>query len=142
SYESSTRHSTADRVLGTYSHYAGSLHIYEGYIVAAKQYIAEGWQDREAAAMPRMPPGDPWQSVRSWLEAEETIRAGRRPAKRLLNRLDDYWADLVRLLCVYTNVKKKKRAAIAQIKAEMKCRIFNEYITQKAKPKRTLPRSG
>ena len=128
--------------LGTYSHYAGSLHIYADYLDAAKQYIEEGWQDREYAAMPRMPAGDPWPSVRSWLKSEEAIRAGRRLPKCLVRDLDDYWSDLVRLLQVLTYVKKKKLAEIVRIAGEMKCRVYKEYVAQKAKPKRTTPRSG
>jgi thymidylate synthase len=128
--------------LGVYSHYVGSLHIYEDYINAAKQYIEEGWQDREYAAMPKMPPGDPWPSVRRLLRAEEAIRAGRQPAKRFLSELDDYWCDLVRLLQAFTFAKKKMSEKIVRIKSEMKCRVYNEYLAQKAKPKRTLPRSG
>jgi thymidylate synthase len=128
--------------LGTYSHYAGSLHIYDKFIDSAKQYIEEGWQDREYAAMPKMPDGDPWFSVQTWLETEPLIRAGRRPRKRLFSRLDDYWGDLVRLLQVYTFSVKKREKEIVRIKGEMKHRVYKEYIAQKAKPKRTSPRSG
>ena len=128
--------------LGTYSHYVGSFHIYEGYIEPAKQYIDEGWQDREYASMSKMPPGDPWPSVQVWLKAEEAIRAGRQPTTQLLSGLDDYWRDLVRLLQVFTYDKNDKRQEIARIKGEMKSHVYREYIAQKAKPKRTLPRSG
>jgi thymidylate synthase len=128
--------------LGTYCHYAGSFHIYEDQIDAAKQYIDEGWQGREHAAMPKMPPGDPWPSVQAWLKAEEAIRTGRQPAKRLLSGLDEYWRDLVRLLEVFTCVKKKKPQEIVRIKGQMRSHVYKEYIAQKAKPKQTLPRSG
>ena len=127
--------------LGTYSHYAGSFHIYEEYVEAAKQYIEEGWQDREHAAMPKMPPGDPWPSVQAWLKAEEAIRSGRQPANRLLSGLR-LLARHVRLLQVFKYVKKNKPDEIVRIKGEMKSRVYKEYIAQKAKPKRTSPRSG
>jgi thymidylate synthase len=127
--------------LGTYSHYAGSFHIYEKNIEAAKQYIDEGWQGQERAAMPKSPPGDPWPSVQAWLKAEEGIRTGQ-PADQALGGLDDYWCDLARLLQVFTFGKQEKWREIARIKREMKSPVYKEYIVQKAKPKRTLPRSG
>jgi thymidylate synthase len=129
--------------LGSYSHYAGSFHIYEGLITHARKYLEEGWQDAEFAPMPRMPDGDPWRSVRTWLDAEKAIRAGRRPAKRLLAGLDDYWTDLVRLLQVFRySVKTKKPDEITRLKGHMKHPVYKEYIAQKGMPGRTSPRSG
>lgn len=124
--------------LGTYSHYVGSFHIYEKYIDAAKEYVREGWQDREHAAMPKMPLGNPWPSVQSFLKAEALIRAGLQPTKRVVGQMDDYWRDLVRLLQVFSCVKAKNRkpGAVARLLSEMKSRVYHEYISQKANPKR------
>jgi len=128
--------------VGVYSHFAGSLHIYDDYLDAARKYIGEGWQDREYAAMPPMPAGDPWPSVLVWLEAEEAIRAGRAPGKRRLDRLGDYWGDLARLLQVHFLYKEKKSSEIDDIKGKMSSAVYREYISQKAKPKRSAPKSG
>lgn len=125
--------------LGTYSHYAGSLHIYEDFIGAARAYIDEGWQDREVAAMPPIPTGDPWPSIESWLATENSIRLGRLPAKRLVEGLDEYWGDLVRLLQVLSYVKRKKTTLIKSIQRQMKHPVYKEYISRKSTPKRALP---
>jgi len=94
--------------MGQYSHFAGSLHIYRPYIPAARQYLEEGWQDSPVAAMPSMPPGDPWPNIRLLLEAEEAIRAGRAPRKRRIANLPDYWRDLVRL---YRSTRSPRKSA-------------------------------
>ncbi len=60
----------------------------------------------------------------------------------MFDGLDDYWKDLVRLLQVFTYFKKMKLDEISRIKSEMKNRVYKAYIAQKAKPKRTSPKSG
>ena len=127
--------------LGEYSHFAGSLHIYHRYIAAAKRYLAEGWQDSAVAAMPSMPAGDPWPNIRILLEAEEAIRTGRAVSKRRIGKLPDYWRDLVRLLQVYTYSFHKRSSEVTAIMKEMASPLYKKYIVQKAKPKKTVPKS-
>jgi thymidylate synthase len=130
--------------LGHYSHFAGSLHIYQPYFSDAKQFLDEGWQDSLVAAMPPMPPGDPWPNIRLFLEAEEAIRSGRQPGKRHMAKLPEYWQDLVRLLQVFTLSKSKRdrRSDIAAIMKGMANPVYKEFIAQRAKPKKTAPKSG
>jgi len=128
--------------LGHYSHFAGSLHIYQPFIAEARQYLDEGWQDSLVAAMPPMPPGDPWPSINVFLKAETAVRSGRPPGKRRMATLPDYWQDLVRLLHVYSLWKRDRRSEIPAIKKQMASPVFNEFIGQRAKPRKTAPKSG
>lgn len=128
--------------LGQYSHYAGSFHIYDENLEAARRYLDEGWQDQESAAMPGMPAGDPWPSIRDWLAAEAAIRAGRQPRKQILSGLDDYWLDLLRLLQAFRYSKSDDFEKVKAISRLMKSRVYKEYLAQKAKPKATVPKSG
>lgn len=83
--------------LGTYKHMVGSLHIYETNVEKARQFLNEGWQSTEEA-MPQMPVGDPWPGIKLLLDSERTIRAGDRYDDSMLDGVDPYWADLIRLL--------------------------------------------
>src|SRR6185437_7879018 len=70
--------------LGEYSHAVGSLHLYDVHRKRAQRLIKEGWQTTRLA-MPPMPLGDPWPSVRKVLEAERAIRRGRKIDRRKLH---------------------------------------------------------
>jgi len=50
---------TLGHQLGVYTHFVGSLHLYDSDLRAARQYLDEGWQPTQLVAMPTMPPGDP-----------------------------------------------------------------------------------
>jgi thymidylate synthase len=62
---------------GAYTHFVGSLHLYEYNLWAARQYLDEGWQPTLNVAMPPMPAGDPRPSIETVLQAEAAIREGR-----------------------------------------------------------------
>ncbi len=84
--------------LGTYIHHVGSMHIYDDYVDAARQYIKEGYQ--RPAEMPKMPLGDPWKAISEILIAEKRIRNGEVfHAEDVID--DPYWADIIRLLQVH-----------------------------------------
>jgi thymidylate synthase len=84
--------------IGTYRHFVASLHLYKKNWEAAQQFLDEGFQQR--IEMPEMPNGDPWSSLDQVLKAEERIRAGQQLDAGALG-LDDYWADIVRLLQIH-----------------------------------------
>lgn len=84
--------------LGTYIHHVGSMHIYDKYILAARQYVEEGHQ--RPNEMPEMPGGDPFQVIPALLDAEMRIRNGEAiVAEDLI--ADQYWSDFVRLVQVH-----------------------------------------
>jgi thymidylate synthase len=116
--------------LGTYTHFVGSLHLYDKHTAHARKYLDEGWQPTENVAMPPMPIGDPMPSIEVFLQAEDAIRKGLDPGIQV-EGLDPYWQDLVRLLQIFTLFKKSKREQIAKIKKKMAHRVYNSYIAKK-----------
>lgn len=86
--------------LGCYKHMVGSLHAYEEHSAVVKQYLDEGWQPT-TNSMPNMPKGDPATAIRTLLKAERSLREGDGFDQEWQGSVDDYWADLIRLLGVY-----------------------------------------
>src|SRR6266436_4499582 len=120
--------------LGEYKQAVGSLHLYDLHRKDAQRLVDEGWQTTKLQ-MPPMPLGDPWISIRKVLKAESAIR---RRAKIDIHKLglDDYWADVVRLLEIYGNYKDKKSQEIARLKREMSNSVYNTYIDKKERDSR------
>lgn len=114
--------------IGEYVHFVGSLHLYDRDRNDAEEFLREGWQ--RTTPMPGMPPGDPWPSIRVLLRAEATIRSGR-PFDERHSRLEPYWLDLVRLLKVFANYKRRNARAIERVRARMHSTIYNLYIDEK-----------
>jgi thymidylate synthase len=127
--------------LGGYTHFVGSLPIYKKDRSAVQKYLQEGWQPTQNVAMPEMPSGDPRPSVEALLQAEAAIRRGRNP-NQFLNRLDPYWQDLGRLLQVYRYFQDGNNREIARIRKKMESPVYDQYITKKVRPPRSVPRSG
>jgi thymidylate synthase len=110
--------------VGTYKHAVGSLHLYDQDIDAARRFLEEGWQPTIDVAMPEMPKEDPTPSIRSLVEAEAQIRTtGALRSKP--NGIQPYWADLIRLLQVFSYKKLKDRQMIQQLRSEM---IYDVYL--------------
>jgi thymidylate synthase len=84
--------------VGRYKHAVGSLHLYDVTEEKVAEFLAEGWH--EPTPMPPMPEGSQWHQVQIVLAAESQIRAGQDVDVGSLS-LNDYWADIVRLLQVY-----------------------------------------
>jgi thymidylate synthase len=119
-----------DVELGWYKHFVGSLHLYEWDFTKARKFLKEGWQ--ATVAMPPMPVGDPWDSIRAVLELESAIRQGkRRDAAEI--KLNAYWADLVRLLQIYRHVKRNEPQNIPRILRGMSSSVYNTYIRKRQK---------
>jgi len=92
--------------LGGYKHAVGSLHLYVKDTGPAKRFLKEGWQ-RTAPVMPPMPIGDPWGSIAALLKAEVAIRNEGVLDESVLDHVDPYWADLIRLLEVFRAKKDR-----------------------------------
>jgi len=121
------------RSIGVYTHFVGSMHLYDDNRDAAQQYLGEGVQ--ASTAMPPMPSGDPWPAIARLLQAEELIRNGLELDSEFLD-LPPYWADLVRLLQAYA--ASGDTTKIQGIKAAMSFRSYRTYIeTRKQKKPRT-----
>ncbi len=104
--------------VGPYQQFIGNLRLYDRNELAAQQYIDEGFQ--ATVAMPAMPVGDPWPSIKAVLAAEARIRAGETLDANACC-VGDYWADLIRLLQIFS---AKDHRTIEVLKAKM---VFGGY---------------
>lgn len=112
--------------VGTYKHAVGSLHVYEHHVPMTKDFMAEGFQST-LSAMPPMPVGDPWPSIKLLLDAEASIRNDAFDAAQLSN-LDPYWADLARILMVYRHKKAKRYGEMTTLRSKMVSRAYDIFI--------------
>jgi thymidylate synthase len=110
--------------VGTYSHFVGSLHLYDDDESRARNYLNEGFQ--VPTEMPPMPVGDPWHSVAWLLEAERAIRLDQPEPSS--DAMDAYWLDLVRLLRVKVLYQNKDLRGLVQQKSEMASLVYDAFI--------------
>lgn len=94
--------------LGTYIHTVGSLHLYDKHLPGAQAYLDEGYQN--IVPMMPMPVGDPWNAISEVLSFEMKVRST--PFSEIPN-MDPYWADICRLLTIYSLTKSKPAGALA-----------------------------
>lgn len=113
--------------LGEYQHFVGSLHLYEANITEAQRFMREGWQStlHEMAPMPKQ---DPWSSIEILLSLEKYIREGGTLKATHLEELDDYWADLARILAIHARAAAKDRAAIEKLRSQLRTRTFDLFV--------------
>ena len=115
--------------LGIYSHFVGSLHVYEHHRDRITAFIREGWQGT-TDIMPEMPLGDPWSGVAQLLQSELAIRRG--VSFRELDMPENpYWADLVRLLAVYSSDKRGDYQAMRKIRQLMDSPTYDIYVSSR-----------
>ena len=113
--------------LGRYKHMVGSLHLYNESMNNAQQFLDEGWQPTDTL-MPSMPQGDPQPAINAVLSAERTIRTGQTFDSRILENLDSYWADLVRLLLMFRSYKDRDASRIRELREKMSSAVYNPFI--------------
>jgi thymidylate synthase len=116
--------------LGSYKHVVGSLHLYDYNRKAVQRFFDEGWQSTETP-MPPMPLGDPWLAIRLLLNAEAAIRTGGQFDTAILESLESYWADLIRLLQVFRCSKDKDTEGIEQLSRRMSSPTYRPFIDKK-----------
>ena len=125
--------------LGSYTHMVGSFHLYEDDFQAAETFIEEGFQPTKGL-MGRMPEGDPWQAIQTVLSAESSIRLEGTSNSRMLASLNDYWADIVRLLHIFRSAQKDHDAGQAKkFRDEMSSEDYHHLIDNRIE--RSLPRA-
>ncbi len=96
--------------LGTYTHVAGSYHLYESDDAHADRVLDSGGFS-EAEPFPVMPPGDNWDAVHQVLGLEAALRTGARSlGPREIAGLDlpHYWAQVVALLSLHARYRLEK----------------------------------
>jgi thymidylate synthase len=120
-----------DAKLGTYTHIAGSLHLYDDKRNAAKNFISEGWQPTNIE-MPAMPARDPWPAIQTLLEFEEKLRTGADPfLSEDMAQTDVYWADIIRLLQIFKCVRIKDFQALNELRQRIAAVAYHPYIDKK-----------
>lgn len=115
--------------LGKYTHFVGSLHLYERNIEEAKAFLEEGWQST-VHQMPPMPNNDPWLEAARMVDAERRIREGNN------FNLEDapgstYWDDLIRILWIHTLGRQRDKETIQTIRASMESQTFDIFIADR-----------
>lgn len=113
--------------VGTYKVAIGSLHLYEGNVNAARQFLNEGWQSTDVS-MPPMPYGDPWPSISILLSAESAIRTSGPFDSASLGNIDPYWADLIRLLQIFRSKRDKDSNRIREERGRMASSVYTPFI--------------
>jgi thymidylate synthase len=111
--------------VGTYSHFVGSLHLYETDELGARRYLNEGWQEK--LQMPAMPIGDPWPGLNWLLDQEARIRAGSR-APVVTDSVAPYWADFARLLRIRALLRDRQMREIVHDKRAMSTPVYDSFI--------------
>jgi thymidylate synthase len=114
--------------LGTYKHMVGSLHIYDSDKAKVKKFLKERYQSR--IAMPPMPAGDPWSNLKKLIKAEALIRQGSR-AQIDRYRIPNYWADLMRLLQIFS--LNKSRKSTRTLRTRMTSQVYDSYIIKSSR---------
>ncbi|CAN5301540.1 thymidylate synthase [soil metagenome] len=120
--------------VGVYKHAVGSLHIYDENAERAQRYINEGFQSTQSP-MPPMPKDDPQGALLAMLDAEEALRATPPDYARAGERemgVNEYWADLIRLLQAFSQWKEHDEEAILQTRNRMKSTIYHPFLTRRA----------
>lgn len=119
--------STLSVELGSYKHAVGSLHLYDINLEGAQQFLDEGWQATDAP-MPPMPKDNLWLALGSLLEAESAIRITGALDEGILDAMDPYWADLVRLLQVFRCKKNNVKEKIQALRGDMFSGVYLPFI--------------
>lgn len=119
--------------LGIYKHFAGSLHVYTKHIADAYEYIDEGIQ--ETVFMPTMPLGDPWECIKTVIEAEREIRNGASIDIKSLS-LPSYWEDIVRILLIFRHFKDDDLKSVVRVKNDMNSDVYENYIRKRLAKKK------
>lgn len=123
--------------VGVYHHAVGSLHLYDRDERDAREYLEEGWQEGKLA-MPPMPAGNPWPSVKWLLAEEQSIRMDSARSSGSPT-IDPYWSDLARLLRVHKLLKTKSLREIVRLKNAMSTPVYDAFIRTKSRSARAAP---
>jgi thymidylate synthase len=111
--------------VGEYTHFVGSLHLYDERHDRARAFLGEAWQG--TVPMPEMPTGDPWPAVQEVQRAERAIREGGQYSLAGTN-MQPYWQDIVRLLMAYRADKNKDIDGLRTIRGQMSSPTYRVFI--------------
>jgi thymidylate synthase len=118
--------------LGTYRHFAGSLHIYAKDVEGAKRLVEEGWQQTVGASMEPMPDGDPWPAIKEVLRAERAYR-NEGFVDPWPSMGHGYWDQIVWLLEMHCHFKRADLTRFEAGMARSRNAYFDRYIESRLK---------
>lgn len=111
--------------VGTYTHYAGSMHIADRNLPRIRRVLAEARQhdrDRPAFAFPPMPDSASWADLDTVQAHEEQLRLNQRrhtPETIAETGLDPYWQQILLLFEAHRQIKHGDRSVDAGILAAL-----------------------
>ncbi|PVZ94544.1 thymidylate synthase [Amnibacterium flavum] len=115
--------------LGAYTHFVGSLHLYDDRRAEVDAYLSEGWFAQGTAVMPPMPDGDPWAAVGVMLEAEQRIRLAPAEEYEAEGLAEGYWGDLAKVLAAFRLRRRPER--LPAIAASLASPFYGIYVTDR-----------
>lgn len=116
---------TVSAELGSYKHIAGSMHLYKKNMRLSNKYINEGLQ--ETRAMPPMPNGDPWPSIRWLVDTEENIRNDVNTSLTHPS-VNQYWSDLARILKAQILYRGNDLQGLKNIREKMSSKAYGAFM--------------
>lgn len=125
--------------VGEYTHFVGSLHLYEGHHEKAKAFLSEAWHG--TVPMPEMPVGEPWPAVQELQRAERAIREGGQYSLAGTN-LAPYWQDLVRMLAAYRADRNKDVDWLRMLRGEIDSSTYRVFIDARIDKLEEASRAG
>lgn len=108
--------------MGTYMHYAGSMHVYDQYVDAMRQYIIEGYQ--RPSPMPEMPEGDNFPAISQLLVLEDCVRHGDKISTG--SSITPYWKDIG--LLIQAHWYKGRPEILDDLIAKLESEMYIPYI--------------
>jgi len=115
--------------VGRYTHFVGSLHLYQKHVDRAQEFVQDGYQRRQE--MPAMPAGSPRSAIRAVLAAEKFIRENAKPPEKPAT-LESYWSDFITLLLAFSRIKRKDYRGARRLKTKLSTTYYDQYIDLKA----------
>src|SRR6218665_946960 len=115
--------------LGPYTHFVGSLHLYQTDYSKAKDYLEEGFQTT-VDYMPAMPEGTTLIELKKVLSLEESIRLGK-PYDIEKQGLDVYWKDLTYLLAFHQNHQQKNSEGMKEVMSKISEKMYRPILEKK-----------
>ena len=115
--------------IGTYTHFVGSLHLYDGDREQASKFVDEGLQ-ATTIPMDEMPPGRPWEGAEQLVNVALCASTSTTLAQTTLPD-DPYWADLGRILLAHQLRKLGKDTESSKMEAEINLQPINELLRRK-----------
>lgn len=108
--------------LGSYIHFAASMHYYHDKKAQIVEYLSEGYQ--RIAPMPRMPEGAPFPIFETILKMEARLRS--EAYSPLYDDLPPYWADISRLIEAFWIKGKNER--LEKLEQDLTSEMYKPFV--------------